>query len=59
MAQYEEKQALIEKKEKLREQERIAKIKLKEEEFQKRQQEMAEKKEEFNRDLEIKKNMRL
>jgi hypothetical protein len=47
MADYEKKQELIEQKTKIKEAERIAHNKLKEEEFQRKLKEMAMKKEEF------------
>ena len=52
---YERKQALIREKEQIREAERLAKNKAKEEAFQRKLQEMEIKKEEFQRNLDIQK----
>ena len=56
---YERKQALIREKEQIREAERLAKNKAKEEAFQRKLQEMEIKKEEFQRNLDLQKQQRI
>jgi hypothetical protein len=58
MDKYEEKARMIKEKEQLQEAERLAKIKAKEEETRLRQEEMAKKKEEYERELTERKEQR-